>query len=111
MTALLLAGVVVSASLPPSVWPPPVSASCSGVAGSTFRSSLSFTYAGLGSDSSIVRNATARYLPILIEGGVAAGEITSVSIVVQTADETLGLATDYAYEIKVEGSEVQVSAH
>ena len=113
LTSLLLTASlgVTATPLPPAVWPPPVSASCSGVAGSTFRSSLSFTYAGLGSDSSIVRNATARYLPILIEGGVAAGEITSVSIVVQTADETLGLATDYAYEIKVEGSEVQVSAH
>ena len=111
MTALLLAGVVVSASLPPSVWPPPVSASCSGVAGSAFRSSLSFTYSGLGGDSSIVRNATARYLPILIEGGAPVGPITSVAVVVQTADETLGLGTDYAYEIKVDGSEVQVSAH
>jgi hexosaminidase len=94
------------------VWPPPRSASCSGsAAGSAFSSALSFNFSGLGGSSSIAHNTSARFLPILIDGGSETGEITSVSIVVQTADETLGLATDYAYEIKVEGSEVQVSAH
>jgi hexosaminidase len=93
------------------VWPPPVSASCTGAAGSAFSSSLSFTFSGLGSSSSIARNASERYLPILVKGGPTVGEITSISIIVQTADETLGLGTDYAYEIDVDGSEVQVSAH
>jgi hexosaminidase len=93
------------------VWPPPVSASCTGAAGSAFSSSLSFTFSGLGSSSSIARNASKRYLPILVDGAPAVGEITNVSIVVQTADETLGLGTDYAYEISVDGSKVRISAH
>jgi hexosaminidase len=65
----------------------------------------------LGSSSTIARNASERYLPILVEGCPAVGSITSVSVIVQTADETLGLGTDYAYEISVDGREVQVSAH
>ena len=97
--------------LPPAVWPPPAIARCTGAAGSAFSSSLSFTFSGLGSSSTIARNTSERYLPILVEGGPAVGEITSVSVIVQTADETLGLGTDYTYEINVNGSEVQVSAH
>jgi len=101
---------VVGGSLPPAVWPPPVSASCTGAAGSAFSSALSFNFSGLGGTSSIARNASARYLPTLVAGGSAAGEITSVAVAVQAADETLGLGTDYAYEISVKGSAVQVSA-
>ena len=97
--------------LPSALWPPPASASCTGAAGAAFSPSLSFTFSGLGFSSSIARNASERYLPILVEGGPAAGEITSVSVIVQSADETLGLNTDYSYEIRVDGSEVQVSAH
>ena len=108
---LSLALGVMCGSLPAAVWPPPVSASCTGAAGSAFSSSLSFTFSGLGSSSSIARNASKRYLPILVDGAPAVGEITNVSIVVQTADETLGLGTDYAYEISVDGSKVRISAH
>ena len=111
LVSLALGVVGASTSLPPAVWPPPVSASCTGAAGSAFSSSLSFHFSGLGSSSSIARNASERYLPILVEGGPAVGEITSVSVSVQTADEMLGLGTDYAYEISVGGSEVRVSAH
>ena len=107
----LLRVCAVGVSLPPSVWPPPRSASCTGSdAGSAFSSALSFNWSGLGGSSSIARNASARILPILIEGGSAAGEITSVSIAVRAADETLGFSTDYAYEISVDGSAVHVSA-
>lgn len=105
-------GVVARGSLPPAVWPPPLSASCSGASGggSAFSSALSFNFSGLGGESPIARNASTRYLPILVEGGSAAGEIASVSVVVQAADETLGFSTDYAYEISVDGSVVQISA-
>ena len=103
---------VTCAPLPSAVWPPPLSASCTGTAGSAFSPALSFTFSGLGSASPIARNASQRYLPILTKGGEpAGGGITSVSVSIQTADETLGLATDYAYEISVHGREVQVSAH
>ena len=72
--------------LPSAVWPPPLSASCTGAAGSAFSPSLSFTFSGLGAASAIARNASQRYLPILVEGSVegargpAVGEITSVAV-------------------------------
>ena len=97
--------------LPSAVWPPPVSASCTGSAGSAFSSSLSFHFSGHGGTSSVAHNASARYLPILTEGAPASGEIISISVFVDVAEETLGLSTDYAYEISVDGSDVQVSAH
>jgi hexosaminidase len=93
------------------VWPPPVSASCSGAAGSAFSSSLSFTFSGHGSSSPIVHNATERYLSILVEGAAVAGEITSVSVFVNAGGEHLDRSTDYAYEISVNGSDVKVSAN
>jgi hexosaminidase len=98
-------------ALPPAVWPPPQVASCTGSAGSAFSSSLSFRFSGHGENSPIARNASARYLPILTKGAQASGEITSISVFVDVADERLGLGTDYAYAISVTGSEVHVSAH
>ena len=101
---------VVGGPLPSAVWPPPVAASCTGSAGSAFSSSLSFHFSGHGENSPVARNASARYLPILTEGASASGEISGISVFVGLREETLGLGTDYGYEISVDGSEVQVSA-
>jgi hexosaminidase len=49
-------------------------------------------------------------LPILVDGAAASGEITSIAVFVGVADESLNLSTDYAYDINVNGSEVQVRA-
>jgi hypothetical protein len=101
---------VTGGPLPAAVWPPPVSASCTGSGGSAFSSSLSFRLSGHGENSPVAHNATARYLPILTEGAAASGEITSLSVFVDVAEERLGLGTNYAYEVSVNGSEVQISA-
>ena len=94
-------------ALPPAVWPPPVSASCTGSAGSAFSShGLNFHFSGHGENSLIAHKASARYLPLLTEGAPASGTIDSISIFVGAAAETLSLDTDYAYEINVNGSEV-----
>jgi hypothetical protein len=112
----MLATVVMSAMgdpLPSAVWPPPVSASCSGAgAGSAFSSLLSFHFSGHGESSSIAHNASARYLPILTEGSpVSGGEITSISVFVGKSDEKLGFDTDYSYSLSVNGSEVSVRSN
>ena len=46
--------------------------------------------------SSVAKNATARYLPILTAGAQASGSITTISVFVNTAEEALGLRTNYA---------------
>ena len=109
--ALSAALGVACAPLPPSVWPPPLSASCTGARGAAFSSSLSFSFSGLSASSAIVRSTATRYLPVLVKGAAGPAGIASVAVSIQTADETLGLATDYAYEIRVDGNEVHVSAH
>lgn len=101
---------VMAGPLPSALWPPPVSASCTGAAGPALSPSLSFLFSGHGENSPIARNASARYLPILVSNAPASGEVTSIAIFVDAADERLGLDTDYAYEISVNGSEVQVRA-
>lgn len=108
---LAIPWAVMGGPLPSAVWPPPVSASCTGSAGSAFSSSLSFRFSGHGENSAVAHNASARYHSILTEGAPASGEILSISVFVGVAEETLGLGTDYAYEISVNGSDVQVSAH
>ena len=102
---------MVSGGLPSAVWPPPVSASCTGSVGSSFSSSLAFHFSGHGEKSPIARNAAARYLSILTEGAATSGSITHISVFVNVAEERLGLGTDYAYEISVKANKVQISAH
>ena len=102
---------MVGGALPSALWPPPVSASCTGSVGSSFSSSLAFHFSGHGEKSAIARNAAARYLSILTEGASASGSITHISVFVNVAEERLGLGTDYAYEISVKANEVQVRAH
>ena len=93
----MVAAGVMGGALPAAVWPPPVRASCTGAGGLGFSPALGFAFSGPGAGSYIAHNASARYRPILTAGAPAAGGIASISVLVQSADETLGPGTDYAY--------------
>ena len=86
------------------LWPKPLSAEFGTSVYVLQPDSFAFIATGPGKDSNILKDAFRRYANLLFEtpapfypsGGSAssAGQLTELKILVQSADETLGLSTD-----------------
>ena len=84
------------------VWPLPKALECPSpgqISSVLLSSAVTVALSGPGASSKVGTQSNARLLPLLKAAGVPRGAITSVSVTVQSADETLSRTTNYSYSI------------
>eukprot|EP01051_Picozoa_sp_SAG22_P012633 SAG22_NODE_1332_length_4702_cov_1.577232_2_plen_803_part_00 len=92
-----------AAGLPPGPWPRPKQSSCLTNRGTgTFGSATTIVATGAGAKTDVVVAALLRYKSIIVPQDLAAanlGTITTVTVDVASADDTLSSSTDYSYTL------------
>ena len=101
----LLVGAVATASINPKelLWPLPQNCSFSSTPVMVKSSGFKFNGAGAGGQSTILKSAFSRYLNYLFDSGnsTGSGAISSLTVTVNSADESLGMDTSEKCESRL----------